>query len=115
MQKLICVFTDVDEKGVDWVGYEERKILYRPSKQFLENLREMEDKFKIFHGDELKSGSNILSDTIHCFKEANVHVEEDIMIFIVRCRIYFKIKILNSKRKQKMVVKGIKKMKKIMQ
>ena len=57
----------------------------------------------------MKSGSNVLSDTIDRFKEANVHVEEDIISFFVRCRIYFKIKILNSKRKQKMGTKGIKK------
>ena len=40
-----------------------------------------------------------------------MHVEDDIMSFFVRCRINFKMKILNSKGKQTMGTKDIKKMK----
>ena len=74
-------------------------MLHRPSSQFFNNLREMEQLFKSFHGAQLKAGVNWITRLINIFRELSIDVPEEVMQFFIRCRIHFRVNILNSHRR----------------
>ena len=99
-------------KHNDWISKVRRKVLYRPSSQFFNNLREMEQLFKSFHGAQLKAGVNGITRLINIFRELSIDVPEEVMQFFIRSRIHFRVKTLNSHRRLKYLNKGVNKMKK---
>lgn len=88
--------------------------LMHPSAEFLQKLKVMGNIFTCYHGESLKPGKNAvmeLSDLIY----RKVELPLEVITFYVRCRIFFRIRILNRKRKIVQTnKKKVKKMQKLM-
>ena len=74
-------FAGTEEINSDWKCHIKRKILYRPSSHFLENLKETERLFQSSHGTELKAGVNGVAKLIGIFKEVSINVPDEVMQF----------------------------------
>ena len=79
------------------------------------NLEEMEQLFKSFHGEHLKPGVDGITKLVNIFRELNIDVPDEVMKIFFRCRIHFRVKILNAERKSEFLKKGVNKMKNILQ
>lgn len=69
--------------------------LMKPSSEFLKQLEEMEGLFKCYHGEkELKPGKESVK-TVTNDIATYVELPLDVIRFFVRCRIFFRMRILN--------------------
>lgn len=63
----------------------------------------------------MQPGVMVVSILLDSLKDQNIDVPEDEISYFFRCRIYFKMQLLNSKWKQPSQSQGTKNIKKIMQ
>lgn len=89
--------TNVNPDDKTWIGKVCRRKgkLMTPSNDLFEQLRLMEKLFEIYHGKKsLKSGRKAIKklSTLICKR---VNLPEDVVHYFVRCRVYFRIRILN--------------------
>ena len=88
-----------DKTWIESVSREKGKLT-KPTCEFLEKLKDMEKLFQIYHGEkDLKAGRNsvkTLADEI----AKHVILPLDVITFFVRCRTFFRIRILNKDMKK---------------
>lgn len=98
---------------IDAIGRQSEKLM-KPNDEFLRKLQIMGQLFNCYHGETtLKPGKAVMTKLA---KEMQQHVDlpEEVLKFYVRCRTFFRMRILNGKiRRQGMERKLEKKMKKV--
>ena len=103
---------NVTADDATWVGVisrQERKLMI-PSDRFFGQLKLMEKCFNAYHGEvTLKPGCNSVRN-LSSYISNIVDLPTDIILFYVKCRVFFRIRILNKKiledakkRKQKFI------------
>lgn len=85
-----------------WIGAESARdgTLLQPSEEFLVHLKTMEKMFLWYHGEKYlklgKGATDKLADLIsECFKSNNITLPYEVIKFFVRCRTFFRIRVLN--------------------
>ena len=82
-----------------WIGVISRgnKKLMKPSHEFLEKLKKMENLFLCHHGVEaLQPGKNIVQNLADHIAQL-IYLPKEVIVYYVRCRMFFRIRVLNRK------------------
>jgi len=72
--------------------------LTQPSTAFFEQMKQMEKLFKCFHGEtDLKPGKNSIKELTERISGLVESVPEEVVTFYIRCRVFFRMRVLNKK------------------
>lgn len=88
-------FKSEKSSWIDTVSRQSDKLV-KPNDEFMEKLKTLGQLFNCYHGkNTLKAGKSVVSKTASSLKDY-VELPEEVISFYVRCRIFFRIRILND-------------------
>ena len=86
-----------DDVQDDWISCINRGGLKRMNADYAKKFNCVDAIFSEFHGDSLVEGTNIVRNmTMNCLKFIN-NILSEVLEFYIRCRLYFRIRIMNRK------------------
>lgn len=103
--------SNAPEDDNTWLGAvsREKTKLMSPSTKFFEQLKYMENLFKCYHGNnDLRSGKKSIKTLSNIISEY-VALPSEVVTYFVRCRMFFRIRILNRKNRKSSTKVGISK------
>lgn len=89
---------DASEPSSSWVNYLSEGGLMKPTDSFLIKCRLMNSVFEKFNGDSLKICKNYIKNLLQCSE--HVDLSKDAKSLFFRCKMYFRIRILNCNLKE---------------
>lgn len=96
---------NTNEASFSWINHLTEGGLQKPTDEFMIKCNELDKIFIKYNGDSLKIEKNYLQNL--CKLAEGVNVSDEVKMLFFRCKMYFKIRILNlvdlsSIRKRKM-------------
>lgn len=76
-----------------WTDHISKGGLYKPNPDFLKKIYELEQVFFDYNGSELKCGPNYIKTLIN--KSNHVNCSHELKSLYFRCKMFFRIRILN--------------------
>lgn len=89
---------DCNEGSFSWVNHLSEGGLQKPTEEFLIKCNELDHIFNTFNGDSLKIEKNYLKCLNNLAK--NVDLSDEAKNLFFKCKMYFKIRILNHNIKE---------------
>lgn len=80
----------------DWIAAKDRGGLNRMHSDIMKEFLATEKIFRDRHSNSLVEESSAVSKLLCLAKDSGITVSQDIIEYLFRCRIYFKLRILNS-------------------
>lgn len=93
--EVVQNYIDKDCSNFTWTDQISEGGLQKPNTDFIEKLTELEEIFNEYNGSELKHGQNYIKNLTDLSARINLHIEFKKIYF--RCKMFFKMRILNSK------------------
>lgn len=109
IRKLNLLEYESDESSYTWVDQVSKGFLKKPKSSFVSKIKCLDDIFSGENKDEISHRRGIHNHLME--KSKGVELSDKIKSFFFKCRIYFRIRDLNKKSKERIM--GFKKMIKI--
>ena len=88
---------DTKSTTEDYISAVNRGGLQRMAPEFIEEFMKIERAFRAFHGDSLRAGSPNLQIIVESIKASVPKVAVEVINFYLRCRTFFRVRLLNMR------------------